>query len=53
MMYSLEGDLEGYQQLWRNAVLCGNRVSLKMMIKDQNLPPHFKGAWDCDVVSII
>jgi hypothetical protein len=31
MMYSLEEDLEGYQPLWRSAVLCGNRVSGMMM----------------------
>jgi hypothetical protein len=48
MMYSLDGDLEGYQPLWRSAVLCGNRVS-GMMMRFDCCRLNWMGAWKCDV----
>jgi len=48
-MYSLEGDLEGCQRLWRSAVLCGNRVSVLMMMKFHCCRLIGMGAWECHV----
>jgi hypothetical protein len=49
MMYSLAGDLEACQHMWRKQELSGNEIEVCELRLLPSLAEKMKGAWECDV----